>query len=190
MEKKGIAADSSFFICYADDINQCDMLYNFVKLYDIYIGEKILDETKKIFNKLNLLSSINVINVRYYELIKPFFGRNQKHLCDGEYEAIGISLYLYDKNILKFLIIDDKTPKKFVMNHFPELTQFLVGNIGFIKTCCLIDKTISKDEALKILEAIKENIGKIKEKRPCSMSLKDRDTILIPIIEIIKGENV
>ncbi len=55
MEKKGMAADSSFFICYVDDINQCDMLYTFVKLYDIYIGEKILEETKNLFNDTNLL---------------------------------------------------------------------------------------------------------------------------------------
>ena len=77
---------------------------------------------------------------------------------DGEYEAIGIAHYLYLKDILHYLIIDEKRIRNFVDRHFPYLKKKLVGSVGFIRDCCLNDKLIDESQAIDMLTAAKKII--------------------------------
>lgn len=177
-----ISADSSFYICLIDDIDHENCLNKFSKSYSFFIGKRI---SKEINSKSRKNLDLNYVDVDYYELIKPYFGRNTDHIDDGEYEAIGIAHFLIQNDDLKYLIIDEKTVRNFVETHFDYLTQYLVGTIGFIEKCCCLDKIINKKNALEILETIKASVES--DNRPCSMDKKSLNKILNPCIDRINN---
>lgn len=183
--KDAISSDSSFYIGFADDLNGRDWLYSFLDLYSFYFGKRILTELSTLQADNRFLSSTNKVEVDYYELVKPYFGRNPKHINDGEYEAIGIAHYLDVKRCLCYLIIDENTARNFVIRHFPYLANKLVGSIGFIRDCCNEDKKINILCAIEILTAIKEEINR--GKRVFGMTQKDYERIVAPIIEKMVG---
>lgn len=178
-----ISADSSFYICLIDDINHQNCLNKFVNYYSFFLGKRILKEINPESREI-LNDNLNHVNVDYYELVKPYFGRNPDHIDDGEYEAIGIAHFLVQNDDLKYLILDEKTARNFVETHFEYLKANLVGTIGFIEKCCCFDCIINKKNALEILETIKASIES--ENRPCSMDKKSLDKILNPCIDRIK----
>ncbi|MHA1651633.1 MAG: hypothetical protein ACTSYB_15685 [Candidatus Helarchaeota archaeon] len=101
---EGVVADSSFYICLACDLKDVNWLYLFLDVYSFHIGNKLLNELDESLSDNNdFLSRIKLDNYSYYELIKPFFGRNKKHLDDGEYEAIGIAYYLENEGQLNLM---------------------------------------------------------------------------------------
>lgn len=114
--------------------------------------------SKSLSSNPTFLKSVHQTDVDYYELVKPYFGRHPKHLNDGEYEAIGIAHYLFLKDILHYLIIDEKRIRNFVDRHFPYLKDKMVGGVGFIRDCCLNDKLIDKSQAIDMLTAAKKVI--------------------------------
>lgn len=177
-----ISADSSFYICLIDDINHQNCLNKFLNSYSFFLGKRILKEITP-ESRERLVEYLNHIDVDYYELVKPYFGRNPDHIDDGEYEAIGIAHFLVQKDNLKYLILDEKTARNFVETHFDYLLPNMVGTIGFIEKCCCIDSIINKKNALEILETIKTSIES--DVRPCSMDKKSLDKILNPCIERI-----
>ncbi|MCZ7382161.1 MAG: hypothetical protein O8C64_11415 [Candidatus Methanoperedens sp.] len=187
MGEDGIVPDSSFYICFTNDLKRRECFYEVANLYSVYIGRRILKEIcKEVSGDKNFLSTVRIINFDYYELIKPYFGRNEDHIDDGEYEAIGIAHFLAEKGYLKYLIIDETRAKNFVTKHFPYLINNTVGTIGFIRDSCCKDRKISTSKALGILNAIKEAVDSGKTNRPCSMDTKSYKNILIPTIEIIR----
>jgi len=154
-----VSSDSSFYISFADELKRTDWLFIFLEQYDFYLGNRIMEEISKLLSSdSTFLKSVHHTDVDYYELIKPYFGRHPKHLDDGEYEAIGIAHYLFLKDILHYLIIDEKRIRNFVDRHFPYLMDKLVGGVGFIRDCCLKDKLIDKSQAIDMLTAAKKII--------------------------------
>ncbi len=183
---KDVAADSSFYICFASDLKRKDWLYKFLEAYRFNLGERIINEIpKSLSNDKNFMPKLNTCKYDYYELIKPLLGRDPKHMNDGEYEVIGIAYYLESKSSLRFLIIDDLRPRNFVKKHFPLLKKKLVGTIGFIGDCCCCDKKIDAEEAIGILISIKSAVEEGKERRPCSMDRENYQKILITTIQKI-----
>ncbi|NJD76573.1 MAG: hypothetical protein FIB08_05675 [Candidatus Methanoperedens sp.] len=184
--EEGIVPDSSFYICFANDLKRREWLYELANLYPVYIGKRILKEIfKEVSDDKDFLSTVKIIDFDYYELIKPYFGRNEMHIDDGEYEAIGIAHFLVIKGYLRYLIIDETRARNFVNRHFPSLTDKMVGTIGFLRDGCCKDKKISALKVLGILYAIKETVDSGKINRPCSMDTKSYNNILIPTIEMI-----
>ncbi len=188
--EEGVSSDSSFYICFADDIKRIDWLFKIIDIYSFYLGEKIwkelpeyLTDNKEFSSKVKRLNSV----VDYYELLKPYFGRDPKHLDDGEYEAIGIAYYLHEKGCLKYLILDDRRVRRFVEKHFSIFKDKLTGTIGFIRDCCCKDRKLSPEHVIEILLLIKESVESNNDKRPCSIDkTKGYEKILIPTIEKIK----
>lgn len=184
---ESIVADSSFYICFACDLKRKDWLYKFVRFYLFYLGKRILGELpKSLTNNKNFMSELHIDEYNYYALIKPIFGRDPKHIDDGEYEAIGIAHYLEVKRSLRYLIIDDSKSRNFVKRHFPVLEDYLVGTIGFIRECCCYDKKISAEEAINILATIKNAVEEGERIRPCRMDEKNYQKILMPAIQKIR----
>jgi len=177
-----VSSDSSFYIGFADDLNRKDWLFLFLSRYHFYLGKRILRELSRSLNSdSKFLSSIQSVEFDYYELMKPYFGRDPKHLDDGEYEAIGIAHYLFMKECLKYLIIDEDKIRNFVNKHFPYLTNKLVGSIGFIRDSSTKDKTINISCAIDILTATK---NKIKAgKRVFGVDKNTYEIVVAPILE-------
>jgi len=154
-----VSSDSSFYISFADELKRTDWLFIFLEQYDFYLGNRIMEEiSKSLSSNPKFLRSVHYTDVDYYELVKPYFGRHPKHLDDGEYEAIGITHYLFLKDVLHYLIIDEKRIRNFVDRHFPYLMDKLVGSVGFIRDCCLNDKLIDESQAIDMLTAAKKII--------------------------------
>lgn len=177
--EEGVSADSSFYICLYSDLSLNDMLLHFLKCYEFYIGERILSELpENISLNENIYSGLKKIETDYYELIRPYFGRNRHHVDDGEYEAIGIAYFLEISELLRYLILDDKRARNFVERHFRILSHKLVGTVGFIRDCCCVDNKIDPENAIKILNNILSLIQQEKKRRPCGIDEKNKNLIM------------
>ena len=176
-----IASDTSFFSCFFCHL-QDEYLIFLLDNYSFVIGPKIKEELPHNFH----FELMNYYDYDYYSLVKPFFNRSEEHIHDGEYEAIGIGQYLYNKSELKYLIIDDRKPYKFVKNNFSHLIDYLTGTIGFIGLACLNDNIIDDIKAESLLNSIKVLVEVENSIRPCSMDLKNYKKIIDPIIQKIR----
>jgi len=130
---------------------------------------------------------VTVYNFDYYQLLKPYFGRNPHHIHDGEYEAIGIGYMLDAQDKLRFLILDDRRPNKFAKKHFSSLAPRVKGTLGFVKEACCEDQRISREHALEFLREIENTLTRGKKQRPCSIDPEIYTAILMPVIEYIKN---
>lgn len=191
---ENIVADTSFYLCYYNDINKRDFLDIFLNTYSFHLGPKIFKELPSELSECSKFQSSTVFSeVSFFELIKPYFGRSKEHENDGEYEAIGVALHLNLHSNLKYLILDEKIAHNFVQSNFKSLTPKLKRNFSFIRDCYKIDSLISLSIAIEILETIKSCAEKAilegnKHKRPCSTDIKVYNNILIPLIEELKAE--
>lgn len=190
---KNVVADSSFYICYCNDINKNVFLNKLLDIYSFHVGSCILRELPPELTECNIFqSSVNFTEFSFFEIVKPFFGRSDRHKDDGEYEAIGLAYYLNTSSELKNLIIDEKRAYKFVKNNFPSLQPKLTRNIGFIVNCYKKDDVVTLRSIIDILETIKDCIEKSNAegciKRPCSIDIKVCKTILISLINELKDE--
>jgi len=124
----------------------------------------------------------------YAALMLPYLERDPKHINDGEYEAIGLAYNLEIRNLLKYLIIDDRKPYKFVKRHFPHLEKYLTGTIGFLEYCCCIENYIGSEKAIRLLMEIKKLTEDASDgNRPCSMDKRRYEKIIDPVIERIRS---
>lgn len=179
-----VSSDSSFYISFIEGLKRKDWLFFFINRYHFYLGERILGElSTSPASDPEFLASVNRVDVDYYELVRPYFGRHPKHLDDGEYEAIGIAHYLYLRRKLHYLIIDEKRIRNFVNKHFPYLTGKLVGGIGFIRDSCKKDQIISISCAIDMLTTIKKAIDS--GKRIFGVDKNTYELIVAPILETL-----
>ncbi|MDI9394462.1 MAG: hypothetical protein QM426_03155 [Euryarchaeota archaeon] len=190
---ENIVADTSFYLCYHNDIRNNECLNAFLDSYSFYLGSRILSELpKSLVESDNFLSVVNFNDESFFELIKPFFGRSTTHENDGEYEAIGLAYHLNLHFGLKYLIIDDGRAYKFVASNFKSLEHKLTRNIGFIVKSYKEDSVLSLKMAIEILESIKLCVQKAitegSTSRPCSADPKVCREILIPLIQKLKDE--
>ncbi|ETA68461.1 hypothetical protein MettiDRAFT_1932 [Methanolobus tindarius DSM 2278] len=190
-----VVADSSFYICYCDDIKKHDFLSDILSLYSFHVGPIIKGELPEDLIDSNYFqSSVAVNDASFFELVKPYFGRIDSHKNDGEYEAIGLAYDLNTTSNLKCLIIDERRAYNFVNSNFPSLKSKLTRNIGFILNCCQTDKTVSVHLVIDILESIKECIIEAEtngnQKRPCSFDKKTCEEIIVKLIKQLKDKYV
>lgn len=175
-----IAADTSFYSCFHCHLRDRCLEDDFLKNYDYFIGPNILRELPK---ELKKHRDIHYKEYDYYELLKPLFKRDDKHLNDGEYEAIGLAHYLLNKNELKYLIIDDRKPYKFTEKNFNYLKDYLIGTLRFISNCCMDDNILTKEKSIELLNSIKELVDDMDTlQRPCSMDKKNYIKLIDPLI--------
>jgi len=133
------------------------------------------------------LKNITEQNFDYFQLIKPFFGRDPKHINDGEYEAIGLGYLLNSQDMLHILVLDDRRPRNFVKNHFPSLETKMKGTVGVIQSSCCDDRILSRELALEFLNAILKSYESGEKDRPCSLDHTIIGIILIPAITYIRN---
>lgn len=178
-------ADSSFYICWADDIGRKFCVHKFLDYYSFVLGPIILNEISRNYGSdTTFHSKVEKVNLDYSTLFEPIIDKN---VDKGEYEAIGIAKFLLKATDLRMIIIDDGPARKLLHRVFPELSPYQCGTIGFVREC-FKDGNISKEEALKKLDLIKNKVinNKDTEKRICSMTKKDHVGIIDPTIDEIR----
>lgn len=195
---KNVVADTSFFICNACTLKRCDLLLQYLDLYQFHAGKNIMKEIRRMepcdIEICSKIKSINV-NANYIELFKHISTRNSNHIeDDGEYEAIGIAIELsLTKEGLHCLILDDKKAKNFASSKFPQLREKIHGTIGFISNSYQKDRQISKSQCLYHLKAIHQTYVEHKKdgilERPCAMDESFVNKHLLPLIKEVENNN-
>jgi len=159
-----VIPNSSFFICFLDDIRMPYFLRRIVthNPFTFVLCKKVKEEVAakaeskaSFFNELNNYFEYSDFS-SYSEVLRPFFA--EKELTKGEHEVIiaaYIHHYLYDQDYV--VIIDEEGPRKFLQKNFPELFANAIGTVGFIGQCCISYNILTKDEALGLLDAIENS---------------------------------
>ncbi|MHA1987265.1 MAG: hypothetical protein ACW98D_11540 [Promethearchaeota archaeon] len=166
--KTNIIADSSFYICFLDDIKDPDILILFFTQpeFIFILGNIISGEVEKSVNFSNIQdkfrSYVKIFSYyEYGEIIKPFFSEDE--ILKGEHEVIVISYIFYylEKNFLA--ILDETWARTYYITNFPEIEDKMIGTIGFIEECVCNHNFFSPKLAIIILEKIIKSKFRIKE---------------------------
>jgi predicted nucleic acid-binding protein len=157
-----IIADSSFYICFLDDIKKPAFLIHLLKFerFRFTIGPIIKGEINKSPNypaiEIEIKSHVRVFEYYSYgEILKPVFSIEE--MIKGEHEVVAIAYILNFLNIDFIAILDEERTKNFVQNSFPKISTKFVGTIGFIEICCCHHKIFSKLEGIAILDSIRNS---------------------------------
>jgi predicted nucleic acid-binding protein len=153
-----IIADSSFYSCFLDDINDPDFLYRIIEKFDFYITPIVECEIKIEKNK-SLKENKKIIRIDNYidfgEILKPFLSK--KIIDKGEHEVIGLGFHFLMIGIPFYLVIDDKEARSFVKKNLSVLCACLHGTVGLIYLCCCNFGIFSKSETVATFNKIENS---------------------------------
>jgi predicted nucleic acid-binding protein len=162
MNKRSIIPDSTFYICYLDDIKQPKFIVRILEndCFEFFTGPVIKGEIEKSKHHQLIKKTIedHVQLFTYYqygEVLRPFFSIGE--IKKGENEVIVISYILFSQNRECTVILDDDSPRKFLQNHFPILAHCIEGTVGFTKNCHLKYRILQREETLSILTMIQQS---------------------------------
>lgn len=156
-----IVPDSSFYICFLDDINKPQYLHQLLECnaFRFITGSRIKEEVSRSSNYKMIEKTVEIhvqifMYYNYGEILRPFFSLEE--ITRGEHEVIAIAYILHFLEIEFTAILDDDGPKKFLQKNFPKILTRVTGTVGFIKLCCS-RRVFSKEEAISILVLIKNS---------------------------------
>jgi predicted nucleic acid-binding protein len=162
MKSCSVIPDSSFFICFLDDIARPEYLVSIVCCVDLefFTGNIIQSEIEIHCCDSNVQRVLqkNVKKFQYYaygEILKPFFSK--KEIKKGEHEVIVIS-YILNYTGDKFVaILDDNPAKKYLKRLIPDKGSDVTGTVGFIERLTNSYAIFKREEAIQILALIKDS---------------------------------
>jgi predicted nucleic acid-binding protein len=147
-----VVADSSFYICFLEDIEHPEYLLAIVERLDFMITEGVFAEVSKCSSFENVRSGFRVkhtsLDPDVSAVLRPLFSEAQWRR--GEAEAIALGIWLLNDNLLSKLILDDEQARSFVERNVGSLTRLMTGTIGFIGFC-VEQEVMTRDTALQIL---------------------------------------
>ena len=138
MRNPSIIADSSFYICFLDDIKKPEYLKHILTHFRFVIGKIVKKEIARspMFKKIESIINTVVDNIsadeNFDELLKPFF--SVKEIEKGEDEVIAIAYVFNILELYFYFILDDESARHFVEINFSELKDRMYGTVGFIKS--------------------------------------------------------
>lgn len=170
MPNKKLIPDSSFFICFFDDLKEFldksiryEVVNNVVKKYSVEVTPSVCEEVNFKSRCFDFSDSINFISRDKLgssslpvEPLRLVLGR-------GEFEVISVSYgYKTTGDNAFIFILDDGTARKKVTVLLPLLLNNMMGTIGFIQA---LEKQhiVSTKDAIDILDCIKESNFRVKE---------------------------
>jgi predicted nucleic acid-binding protein len=157
-DSQKIIADSSFYLCFLDDIGDPDFLYRIIDRFDFYITP-IVEREIQIDRNQSLKNNERLVRIGHYidfgEIIKPFLSK--KVTDTGEHEVIGLGYHCFMIGLPFNFIIDDNEAREFVKKNLNPLLSFLHGTVGFIGLCCCQFLIFSKDETIAIFNKIERS---------------------------------
>lgn len=169
MKNISVIPDSSFFICFCDDISKPEYLFQMLAdaRFNFVLGSIIKTELGKSSNNIVLEGCFKKHNVccfdynTYGELLRPFFSVNE--INKGEHEVIVMTYILTFQGKHVIAILDDDSPKAFLRQKPPEISNNITGTIGFVEKCTCDMEVFLKDEGINILKLIKHSKFWVKE---------------------------
>lgn len=164
-----IIPDSSFYICFLDDIKETRYLLRLLsaKIFKFVIGPIIKGEIEKSPSYQTIKNTIGLYiefftYYNYGEILRPFFSIEE--MRRGDHEVIVISyIFLYFFKIDFIMILDEERTKKFLKRNFPKLLNKVTGTIGFIEISTCNHRIFSKKEGITILSLIKKSKFRVKD---------------------------
>ena len=156
-----VVADSTFYICFLDDIKRSEYLIRLANHFEFVVGKVIHEEIKKSQNYscIENIMKKKVLHFEYEnygEILRPFF--SMKEIQKGEHEAIAISIILVRIEFLEiFLIIDDNDARNFIKKNFQDIYPMVKYTVQFIVECYLNHSIFKKEEIIEILMLIKKS---------------------------------
>ncbi len=163
-----VVPDSSFYICFIDDINKPEYLAKILihEFFTFVIGEKVKKEIMKSphYSAIREILCNHTQYFEYYnygEILRPFFSLDE--IKKGEHEVIAISYILYLHKNTFIAILDDCAGRKFIDCNLPQISKNVTGTVGFIKLCYCNYHVFSKKETITILNLIKSSRFRVEE---------------------------
>lgn len=152
-----VVADSSFYICFLDDISYPAFLNTIFssKFFRFFVTPTVYNEIRHSRNYSQIeISHIEKLSLPYdvSAVLMPFFGKIEK--LKGEHEIIAIGMMSDQANSNLHIIMDETGPRQFLKKHFPRMADRMVGTVGFVEECHCDHHIISKDEAVGIIQDI------------------------------------
>ena len=154
-----VIADSSFYICFLDDIT-CPALLNLILEgpFQFLITRIVHDEIKASENYLQIQTGrLKKLEEHFdiSEILRPFFGRGEA--SKGEHEVVAFSLILYENDPDLIIILDDAQPRKILERHNPRLANNTYGTVGFVVSCHCDYAILQKRDTLEAIRAVEES---------------------------------
>lgn len=154
-ETNAIIADSSFYLCFLDDIEQPEVLQRLLDNFDFLVTPIVYREIGKSTHFEHVKNHPKIILVpreNLGEVLRPFF--SQTEIEKGETEVIELAYQFYASNDPKFFIIDDEGPRLFVTRNLAYLERLMIGTVGFVGECYYQYRIFEKSEARTIVIVI------------------------------------
>src|SRR4030042_4743068 len=153
-----VIADSSFYICFLEDIKRYDILIIMIDNFHFGVGDKIQTEISRCsnYNKITNNDRIALISgIDFSEPLKPFLSKLESE--KGEGEAIALAAILHGIGRLDMMIIDEYEQRLFFERVLPHLKPPMNGTAGFVGKCCSNHKLFDKATTLQILDEIEHS---------------------------------
>ena len=150
-------ADSSFYLCFLEDIKKPDVLISVLDKFELFIPPLVCREisVSSNFNTIQTHPKLTRYNGTFGEALRPFF--SEKQVQKGETEVIGLAYDFFIKGNPKRIILDDKQARSFVQRHLPELQKLLTGTIGFVGDCYCKYTIFEKDYTRSLVMLIRDS---------------------------------
>ena len=163
MKETIVIPDSSFFICFIDDISKPHYLETILNKteFSFVVGKIIITEIKDAPENAILREHYNKNNIAvfdyydYGEILRPFFSIDE--INKGEHEVIIITYILNLQGKQVITILDDNSPKKFLKNLLLEKSEMVTGTVGFVEKCTCEYNIFFKEKGINILTLIKQS---------------------------------
>jgi predicted nucleic acid-binding protein len=157
-----LLADSSFYLCFLEDIEQPQVLLRILDRFDFLITPIVYREVSKSdnFNHIQKHPKITLVQKENLgQALKPFFSKKQ--IEKGETEIIELAYQYYANKDPKKFILDDKEPRLFIAQNLAYLEKFMVGTVGFVGECYYDYLVFGKNEAYILVVAIGESTFRV-----------------------------
>lgn len=154
-----VIADSSFYICFLDDI-ACPALLNLMLAgpFQFLITRIVHDEIKASENYLQIQTErLEKLEEPFdiSKILMPFFGKDEA--SKGEHEIVAFSLILSENDPDLIIILDDAQPRKILERHNPRLANNVYGTVGFVVSCHCDYTILQKRDVLGTIKIIGES---------------------------------
>jgi predicted nucleic acid-binding protein len=157
-ETNVMLADSSFYLCFLEDIEKPEVLKKLLDGFTFLITPIVYNEVSKSRNFKHIKANPKIILLpkeNLGEALRPFFSK--KEIEKGETEVIELAYQFYVDNNPKMFILDERGPRLFVYRNLPYLAKLMIGTVGFVGKCYYKYAILEKNEASTIVVVISKS---------------------------------
>jgi len=161
-----VIPDSSFFICFLDDIKRPEYIVKIFSYerFSLVLGRVVNEEIKKSKNYSQIEKTLNSAKsfdyTKFGEILRPFM--SVEEISKGEHEVIATAYVLNFLGYDIIFILDDDDARDLVTRNLKEIASKMTGTVGFVKICCCDHSALRREEAKTILKLIMNSKFRVK----------------------------